>query len=192
MNAAILLVSSAWMAGQTPDVIIPVHHAHSASCGTNCGDGCHEGFGHRLRERIRGLFQRDCCDPCPQPRCHEPRCREHRCHERCHVSHCHNDCDSSWGHGQLWERIRGAFHRDCGCNTGCRTGCCRSGATPAAEPLKDQPRKMPTKNEPKKGQEARVITPPAQTVPAFQNAPAIAPTPAVAPRIIENDTRNPF
>lgn len=206
MNAAILLVSSAWMAGQTPEVIIPVNHAHSASasCGSGCGSACCDS-GPRLRDRIRGLFQRgDCCDPCPQT-CSQPRCHSfqwpqlnlgHRCQSSCdtcgHRQH-HASCDSC-GHGDLFGRIRGMFNRDCGCSSGCNTGCCGSSSTttPAAEPLKDQPKKMPSKSaEPKKGQEARVITPPAQApLPAIQNAPTIAPV--IAPRITDNDTRNPF
>lgn|GEM_PF-5591010 len=213
MNAAILLVSSAWMVGQTPEVIIPVNHA--SSCGSSCGTSCCDSR-PTLRDRIRGLFQRDCCNTaCAQPRCHEVRCHEPRCHEpRCHSfqwpqlnlgNRCHSSCDpcghrahhascDSCGHSDLLDRIRGMFQRDCGCNAGCHTRCCTSGSSPAAEPLKEQPKKMPSKsNEPKKGEEARVITSPAQApLPAIQNAPALAPAPAIAPRIIENDTRNPF
>jgi len=63
--------------------------------------------------------------------------------------------------------------------------------SPGAEPLKDQPRKMPGKADPKKATETQVIYPPARTsAPALQNAPAIAPT--LSPRVTENDARNPF
>jgi hypothetical protein len=66
---------------------------------------------------------------------------------------------------------------------------------PAAEPIKEQPKKMPSKTPPPPAKEEAsiLVTPPAQALPAIQNAPAIAPAaPALAPRIIENDTRNPF
>ncbi len=69
---------------------------------------------------------------------------------------------------------------------------------PAAEPIREQPKKMPSKKEapaPKSEEASILVTPPAQALPAIQNAPAIAPAPAapaLAPRIIENDTRNPF
>jgi hypothetical protein len=88
----------------------------------------------------------------------------------------------------LLERIRNAFHRDRGC---CNDCCTTSGSAPSAEPLKDQPKKLPKT----KAEEARVITTPAQApLPAIQNAPAIqsAPAPALAPRVLDNDTRNPF
>ena len=197
MNAAIFLLSSAWMVGQTPEVIIPVQH--QASGGASAASCCDSG--PRLVDRIRGLFQRDCCNnACAQPRCHSFQWPQlnlgHRCPSSCdrcgHRAH-HASCDSC-GHGDLLERIRSVFQRDCGCNAGCRTRCCTSGAAPAAEALKDQPKKLPSKSkEPKKGEEARVITSPARApLPAIQNAPALAPAPAIAPRIIENDTRNPF
>lgn len=212
VNAAILMLGSAWMAGQTPDVIIPV--SHTTSCGTRCSSCCDSG--PRLLDRIRGLFQRDDChDACAQPRCREVRCHEVRCHDACRQPRCHsfqwpqlnlgNRCRSSCdtcghrahaascdrcGHGDLFARIRSAFRRDRGCNAGCHTRCCTSGGAvaPAAEPIKEQPKKMPGTG-PKKAQETRIIAPPAQ-VPAIQNAPAIAPT--LSPRIIGNDTRNPF
>ncbi len=196
VNAAILLVSSAWMAGQTPDVIIPVqHHAQPAACGGHsggCNDACHEG----ICARLRGLFHREnnCCDSCAQPRCQTFHCpqrhhRDHGCQTHDHGCQAHNACDScGHEHGRLLDRIRGAFHRDCGCDNGCST----SGSAPGAEPLKEQPKKMPTK-EKAKAEEARVITTPGQApLPAIQNAPAIQSAPALAPRVIENDTRNPF
>jgi hypothetical protein len=198
VNAAILLVSSAWMAGQTPDVIIPVQHAQPAACGNNCcNDSCHQGICAKLRERCRGLFQRDHCDSCSQPRCQtfhhceRQHCERQHCerphHERCCQSH--NACDSC-GHTSLLERIRNAFHRDRCCDNGCCNS--TSGSAPGAEPLKDQPKKMPTK-EKTKAEEARVITTPGQApLPAIENAPAIQSAPALAPRTLENDNRNPF
>jgi hypothetical protein len=202
------------MAGQTPEVIVPVGHQSAASaCGPSCGasccdDGC--GVGHRLRDRLghlRGRFQRnDCCqetcDPCARSRGHGHR----------------NACDSCdpCGNGGFLARIRGMFHRDRGC---CADTCCNGSAHPApaggtiqpspAEPLKEQPKKLPKGGT----KEASIITPPTQPIapavqeaPALQEAPAPAPalqqnspainatpiTPAIAPRIIEGDVRNPF
>ena len=230
VNAALLLVSSAWMAGQTPDVIIPVNHA--TSCGTNCGSSCCDS-GPRWRDRLRGLFHRDrcqddCAQPCPQPRCQpcpQPRCQpcpQPRCQPacpqpRCHVvcqpqcrpqpacghrcrSSCddhgraHSSCGDDCGRGRLFERIRNAFHRDRGCCGDCGPACV-SEHTPGhapAEPLREQPKKMPSKDVKKATTQGQIVNPPAQTaVPALQSAPTIAPT--LAPRIIENDGRNnPF
>ena len=250
MNAAILLVSSAWMAGQTPDVIIPVGRTTSCgspcttSCNTRCSTSCCDSR-PRLCDRIRGLFQRNGCESscapprcpevrCHEVRCHEVRCRESRCHEtrcqttcptnnhcsqprchsfqwpqlnlcnrdrnccnpcqeRIHAAPCHNQCDNGCGHshGELLARIRGAFHRDRGCNGGCNTNCCTTTVVPGAEPIREQPKKLPGKGELKKAQETRLITTP-QQAPTTHITPVIAPTPALAPPVLASDPRNPF
>jgi hypothetical protein len=166
------------MAGQTPEVIVPVDHRSAASaCGPSCGasccdDGC--GVGHRLRDRLhqwRGRFQRnDCCqtqcDPCATSRGHGRR----------------NACDSCdpCGGGGFFARFRGLFHRDRGC---CEDTCCNAHGTtggtpaPAAEPLKEQPKKLPKGGT----KEASLITPPARTpiIPAVDDAPALEQAPAL-------------
>lgn len=212
MNAAILLVASAWMTGQAPEVIIQVqHHGPAASsCGNSCGSSCCDdaGVGHRLRGRLQGLFQRDsCCEPqcAPANQCCESRGHRfsfsfgHRRNNDCCEPACPTTCDPCCGGPNLLERIRSRFHRDRGC---CEDACCGGtstmggGAAPSAEPLKDQPKKMPSKDGAK---EVRIITPPNQApiAPAIQNAPVInnttpAVAPAVTPRIIESGVRNPF
>jgi hypothetical protein len=83
------------------------------------------------------------------------------------------------------------FRRDRGCCGDCGSACTTVHSAPVAEPLKDQPKRMPGKADPKKATETQAIYPPARTsAPGIQNAPAIAPN--LAPRVIENDARNPF
>jgi hypothetical protein len=245
VNAAILLVTSAWMTGQAPEVIIPVqHHAPAASaCGNGCGNGggcCDDGggFGHRMRGRLHGLFNRghgnDCCEQVVEVDCCASRGHRLFGHRRdscdsCDTGHGRNDCGC--GGPGLFERFRNLFHRDRGC---CEDACCDSGAHPApaggvimpgeplpgrpvppgAEPLKEQPKKLPNKAG-APARQTRVITPAVETplAPGLQDAPAInapainapaAPAvnvpainppatsaPAIAPRIIETE-RNPF
>jgi hypothetical protein len=235
VNAAILLVTSAWMAGHTPDVIIPVGHASQGpSCGASCDDSCNGGIGARLRECFSGLFQRnDCNDRCEPQRCERQHCAPQRCErqrcepQRCERQHCapqrcerqrcepqrcepqrcereprcrqwnfghRDDCNNSCDSGcNFFGRLRGLFHRDndC-CEGGTHNGACAPGAVPAPEPLRDQPRKMPSKTAAPR-EEVRVITTPDQSpLPVIQTAPGAVTVPALTPRNIESDTRTPF
>jgi hypothetical protein len=209
-------------------MIVPVqHHAPAASaCGNSCGASCCDdggGIGHRLRGRLHGLFNRghgnDCCEQVVAVDCCDS--GGHRRGFGHRRNDCDTGCDDGCGKPGLLDRIRGMFHRDRGC---CADTCCGNGAHPApggtvivpgtppgAEPLKEQPKKLP--NKPGAPKQTRVITPTVETpiAPALQDAPAInapaapafnvpainppatnAPAtnaPAIAPRIIE---RNPF
>jgi hypothetical protein len=215
VNAAFLLVTSAMLVGQAgggagdkkseplpgaPKVVA------ASSCGPDCG--C-DGFGHRLRDKLRGAFSRD-CDSCkPTACCHEkhartplfscrceeackpklwkwePTCREHKPH--CASTKCSDACDS----GCFLDRLRGAFKRD---------RCCDScGAAPVKSGEKiDAPKQLP-KGGDKKRQEVRIEEQPAPltpnaipSVPSVEIVPVPVPAPtAPAPRV-DGDRRDPF
>jgi hypothetical protein len=170
VNAAFLLVTTAWLAGADP-VPPPAHPApapvaSSASCDGCCNDDCGCG-GHKLFGKLKGLFHRDCgCDTGCNTGC-----------DTCGHGHawgggwghksadcgCNDDCGCG-GH-KLFGKLKGLFHRgDCGCDTcGCDS-CGANGAiapapagavAPRAEPIpapKEAPKKMP--NAPAKKVEA--------------------------------------
>ncbi len=151
MNVAYLLVSTAWLSGQTPDgkdtkAVIPppavVHPAApvmggmtggSCGCESGCDTGCCDSgssWGHRFRERMRGLFRRgghgnDCCDTCaPAPTCCSapaPSC----CSAPAPSGNtCDSCCDSGSSRGHRFrERMRGLFRRGGHGNDCCDTGC---------------------------------------------------------------------
>lgn len=143
MNAAFLLVTATWLAGDTPAAQAPKtdqpiradqpvaaapYHAGSVvsapyaggcgSCGSSCDACCEESWGSKFRGRLHGLFHKnDCCDSCstcaPAPSCNT----------------C-NTCDSGWK-----SKWRGWWNRDDCCDHGhascgaCATSCdsCDSG-----------------------------------------------------------------
>src|SRR5713101_9579260 len=62
VNAAFLLVTTAWLAGAdqpAPAVVQADPPAATSSC---CGGGCGGGCGHGFLDKFRGLFHRDCCE----------------------------------------------------------------------------------------------------------------------------------
>lgn len=162
MNVAYLLVSTAWLAGDTtPAMTVPAAPAASPAmvapapaigggCGCDSGCGCDtgccesSGWGHRFRQRMGGLFKRHhggaCCDTCaPAPTCCSAPAPAPSCCSA-PAATCDSCCDtgSSWGH-RCKSRLGGLFHRNrggCGCDTGCSgdTGCnsCGGGAVGGA------------------------------------------------------------
>ncbi|MSQ93557.1 MAG: hypothetical protein EXR98_03260 [Gemmataceae bacterium] len=212
MNAAFLLVTGAILVGQGGDnkpAPPPAAPAVASSCGHD--RGC-DGFGHRLRDKLCGLFNRDKCDPCPKTTacCHEKHARTPLFHSRCEEAckpnlwkwepacrekkhcvstKCHDDCDR----GSLLDRLRGVFHRD---------RCCDSGST---VPVKSgekigSPKKMPEipKDKEKSTEEVRIVPQPAAitpnaipAVPSVQIVPTPVPSLIPAPRV-EGDRRDPF
>lgn len=211
MNAAFLLVTTAWLAGSGP---APSHgviqtsccgggHAAVASsgCGGGCGsswesaDCCKPGLIQRLRDKI---FRRDCggCDTCATA------------HTSC------GDCCEREG---LLSRLRGMFHRTkCTdpCADTCGGGCngCGSvshvpahvapghvvpgGAVPGQMPrAPDKPEPLPA---PKGGEPAaRPLPKPAgDTVRVIPPQPVAAPvlevTPTTAPKAVTPGARSPF
>lgn len=205
MNAAFLLVTSAMLVGQGGDkkpAPPPAAPAAVSSCCNHDPCGC-EGFGHRLREKLRGLFNRDNCDACQPTTCHthhkaaacpktcndacrpkfwQPACREPKA---CAPA---KTCTDPCGHAShnLLAKLRERFARnDC---------CGGTTAAPAKAGEKiDAPKKMPDAS--KKPQEVRIDTPPApiaitQPVPA-PPVVGVAPVPVPVPRV-EGDRRDPF
>lgn len=168
MNAAFLLLTSAWMAGADPAPATPAAPAVVAGqscCGTSCcDDGCgRKLFNGALRARLAGLFHKDCCDPCapacpapcapvckpvcppacPPAPCCKPApvcCPKPVCCQPAPVCKpaCDPCADSCCGRTKLLDRLRGLFHKDC-CG-GCDP-CC--GAAPVAPAPAEQPKKMP-------------------------------------------------
>jgi len=193
VNAAFLLVTTAWFAGDTA-AAMPAPAA-SACCGTTCATSCDacDCGGHKLLGKLRGMFKRnDCCDTCPAPKCHAP---APKCAPTCAPAHC-DSCGSSGP--KLLERLRGHFHHDKGCcDGGCSTPtCCGTGATvmpKVGEPIQTPPKKMPSTNpSPKVGFDT---APPAtiQANPAIEAVPNAGQVPpAVVPNVESENLRNPF
>jgi hypothetical protein len=230
VNAAFLLVTSAMLVGQpggadkkpAPPAAVAPAPVVSTGCGAGCGScqdacGC-ESFGHKLRDKFRGLFARKCCDTCdtckpaPAPTCSTcDSCpKAWTWHKRCHEPACTtcapapktcDTCNSSCGCGShaFFERLREGFRRkDCGCDS-CSTGNSCGSAPVAAPPVKTEPiappKKMPDPKTPdKKPAQVRIDTPPA-SIPAIPTAPTVEVTPSPAaipvPRV-EGDRRDPF
>ncbi len=211
MNAAFLLMTSALVVGQAgggtaktpappPVTTAPVVSSGcgAGGCGSCCQDTCGcESFGHRLRDRLRGLFNRNsCCDTCstcaPACQTHARSCDtcdscaprawtwQRRCHESCNTctSSC-NTCNDSCGcrtHSFL-----DRFRRNSCCET-CNTCNSCGGAAPVAtppgkvEPIAP-PKKMPEPpktGDKKPGQALGVPNP----IPAIPTAPTVELTPA--------------
>jgi hypothetical protein len=177
VNAAFLLVTSAWLAGQAAppppaQPAPPYAHAHpapaapaasSACCDTGC-DSCCEGG---LLARLRGWFRRhdDCCDTCDT---HKPAPPPAPSHHDC--GGCQDECGCGQG---LLARLRGWFRRD-DCCDGCATDCSGTAAAPAAHapPRPPEPIKAPKSTEPPKEMPkgttngAGLILPPSGLTPA--------------------------
>lgn len=157
MNAAILLVTSAWLAGQDapppaakpapppPAHAAPAPAAPSACCDSGC-DSCCESGG--FFARLRGWFHRhdDCCDTCdtgghhaappPPPPAHKESC----------AASCGDDCCG----GGFLARLRGWFHRHDSCDE-CATDCCGTAAAPTGPPPRPpEPIQAPKSTEPPK------------------------------------------
>jgi hypothetical protein len=215
VNAAFLLVTTAWMTGQP--AAAPVHAGPGPAvqaCGSSCcQDSCNEGFCQRLKDRLRGAFQRDnCCDTCAAPKCAPaPRCeRAPACKPAC----CTTTCSTSCGRERLWHRrdrgccdTKPACPTQTCCDNGCNEGllsrlrglcqrrnnycdCCSNGGAvtvPAGERI-PAGKKMPSAEPPASKTEVRIITP----APAPTAAPALDATPAIVPGIDALDNRNPF
>lgn len=225
VNAVFLLMTSAMLVGQaaekkaTPPAPGPTP-AVAAASGPNCGNsdpcGC-EGFGQRLRNKLKGLFNRDACDTC-QPATCQP--------SHAHVSFFKKSCDDC-GRSRLinWQPTHRPQTCAPTCNDPCANGglnilgklraifqrrdnCCEGGiSSPAApkkagEPIQNPGKKMPattptTPVVPKtaKPQEVRIETIPVpiapSIIPVVPNSPAVEITPVPAPRI-EGTNRDPF
>ena len=195
MNAAFLVLTTAWLAGAeaapaAPPKNPPATAAPAGSCSGSCGACCDSCGRERLIDRLRSRFHRgDCCDSCKPAKCDSCCERERlidRLRSRFHRGDCCDSCKSSCGacndcgcgRERLIDRIRARFHRN-----GCCDDCCGS-AGPAKGPEqigppKETPKKMPSSEPPKVG----AIT------------PSLDVTPVTAPRAnqtIETETKSPF
>ncbi len=173
MNAAFLLVTTAWIAGAdaaappakpTPQPAAPVYSVGTGGCTgggcggcDSCGDcGCDSGHGGGLFSKLKARLHRsdDCgCDS---------GCGGHGggllsrfkgfghkndCDTGCGCGSSCDSCDSGHG-GGLRGKLRGLFHRskDCGCDTGCGgcdTGCNGCAGTISPIPAGGMPRAEP-------------------------------------------------
>ena len=167
MNAAFLLVTTAWLAGADPAPPAPLPAtpapaatapapAPAASCGT-CGS-CSESEG--LLAKLRARLHKDTCDTCapapkyapapcftPAPKCDvcEGPSLLDRIKAKMHKDECgcQGSCGSACDAPSLLDRLKARFHKDdCGC------GCAAAVVPPPAKPA--EPLKMPKEGEPGK------------------------------------------
>lgn len=172
MNAAFLLVTSAWLAGADPaPAAAPAVTATTGCCGT-CDACCDEGFGKRFLGRLKGMWRRDdCCDSCghekttccaPAPKAHCDTC-DHGCKESwkdrfkgmfkrdccdsCETKSCHGTCAATACDDcckESWkDRLKGWFKRNDCCDTCSTCGSAAPAAAPKAEPIGPPKEKMP-------------------------------------------------
>ncbi len=214
MNAAFLLMTSAMLVGQAGEKVpvpakvapAPAPIVASSACGSNCGNsdpcGC-EGFGHRLRGRLRGLFNRDTCDTCQPATCqtshsHFSLFRRSGCDDcgparvwnwqpkHTHHQTCAPTCNDPCANNGLniLGRLRGIFHRR---DTGCCEGGCSSPVTTTTAPAKaGEPIQNPGKKMPDAPKTTPNTTPvvPKTTKPQEVRIETPAPVSPVAPSII--------
>lgn len=194
MNAAFLLVTSAWLAGQAPAVEAPktiapapapAITAHAAPIAQGCGGGC-------------GSCETSCCDSCSKPSLMDrlrARFKKNDCCDSCNTcSSCstcttvkYTSCDSCCEKEGFFSRLRNKFRKsDCcdSCNT-CGTGCSSCGTTgvigapgvltpaPAVAPQSAEPIQAPKKEMPMPKGSASILVPqpvgPAATSLAIEN-----------------------
>ena len=210
VNAAFLLVTGAMLVGQAGDKkVTPVPPPTTPAATSGCNSdpcGC-ENFGHRLRDKLGGLFQRNncnscqptCCDNAPRQVHHNTGCndcgRQRSFTPTCHQPKtCAPTCTDSCGHGgfNLLSHLRGRFSRnDCGCDGGC--GSTTAPPVKAGEKI-DAPKKMPTETPKKTNTDVRFETTPAplaapNTIQPLPTPPAVEVTPVPVPRV---EGREPF
>lgn len=190
MNAAFLLVTTAWLAGQAPQppaaapapapIAVAPAPAHIASgcnsCGSAC-DACNDcekpGLFARLRDKFRSKGCNDCCDTCNT--CATPVKIAVPCETTC--GSC-GACDSCCDKPSLRDRLRGMFKRN-KCDDCCSTPCNSCGAAiaapaPAAAPVGEPigaPKKVePPKSMPAGGKVGQILIPqPANNALSFSN-----------------------
>lgn len=140
MNAAYLLLTSAWMAGADAAPVAPAAAAPVVSTGSCCGGGCATSCdpcanrcGPNLFERLRSRFHRnDCCDTgCSAPVVHHKCCTPAPAPTCCTpVKSCTPACDPcgrrfnfnfNWRRNDCCDTGCGSHkYNDCGCNDACR------------------------------------------------------------------------
>jgi hypothetical protein len=219
VNAAFLLVTSAWLAGADPvpqaqpGAAAPAPAAAAPAPATaapapaattygGCGSCCNGYAGHAsydcgcessgLFGRLHARFSRhnDGCDTCSS-------CAPsyHTWNSGGHSGGCGavSSCDSCGSSG-LFGRLRGRFHHgsDCGCDTGCSTGCssCGTYAAPTGV-IAPKPAGEPIK-APKEGEPIKKMPEGAKPTDKEARAPATLQVAPAATRVIETGTRSPY
>ena len=210
MNAAYLVLTTAWLAGDAPAAPAPAPAAPvvSAPIGGGCGGGCgaatdaccDSGCGggkFSLFGKLKGKFQKGCgcessCAPvqqhcAPAPTCCEaPRAKKWKKHNDC----CEQapTCDDGCGKGSLFGKLKGKFrkHGDCGCDSGCGSSSCGcgggsyGGAVAPGAPVET----IPGAPRPAEGAPRRMpATPAAPGTGSVMNGVPTIVTPVVAPRL---------
>ena len=198
MNAAFLVLTTAWLAGADAAAPPPPKNpapaaapvgSCSGSCGACCDEGCGRRFFHRCRERcnrcrdhVRRCRSHDTCHDTCDTGCEREGCfarlkaRFHRCNQ-CEGA-CGTSCDDC-GRGRLFGRLRDLFHRHNDCDDCCGSATPARGGPESIGPPREQPKKMPSSEPPKVG----AIT------------PSLEVTPVIAPKSnlpIETETKSPF
>ncbi len=121
MNAAFLLVTTAWFAGDTT-AAMPVGACCRATSTCSTCSTCETG-GHHLLDKLRAKFQKgnscDTCATCAAPKCAPAPVCAPKCAPVCAPA----PCDTCSSGPKLLERLKAHFHKEkCGCDTGCATG----------------------------------------------------------------------
>jgi len=179
VNAALFMLTSAFVAGADPAPAAPAPAPAIVSTGSSCGGGCatvcDSGCGHKpgLWSRLKARFSKHSSCGCEAaPACKaEPVCKKEpifhckptpvcKAEPVCKAAPaptcggCATACDSGCGHVGLWSRIKGKFgkHGSASCDT-CDGGCAPAAVAAPADPVpaKDPPKKEMPKDLPKGG-----------------------------------------
>ncbi|HEV3238252.1 MAG TPA: hypothetical protein VGZ25_14775 [Gemmataceae bacterium] len=200
MNAAFLLVTTAWLAGaDAPPPSAPAAPAATSSWSGGC-DACCESHGSRWKKLFSHKHE-DCCDPCAKPACPKPSCDP--CAKESHhlkgLFHKSADCCDTCAKPtykpapafsggcnaccedkpSCWEKLKARLHRSDCCDP------CASGTTTSAvpakmpEPIKAPKDAGPAKKLPEGGKEVRII-----------ETNDVKPASASEP--VEKETKSPF
>ncbi len=193
MNAALFMLTSAWMAGADVQVTPAPAPAPAApavvSTGSSCGGGCatacdpcasKPGLFSKMRGRFSGIGGHKSCDSCA-PACAPAPAPVVMKHAPVTTSCCEQPC----GKSGLFSRLSFGGHKSSscgGCATACGTGPCDGAITtvPPAKPEVIPPPKKEEKKEMPKGGTTGITIEPVLT-------------PVVAPKPIDlNGQKNPF
>ncbi len=189
MNAAFLLLTSAWLAGADPVAAPVIAPAPGACCGGACGccDTCDpcccekESCWARFCRRFR---HHDCCDSCEtkccEPKCCAPKCCEPKCcaPKCCEPKCCEPCCEKESWWTRFCNRCR---HHDC-CNT-CDTCCDTCGGHGTIAPMPAAPVMPPAPGAPgaapAPGPKAEPIAPPKEEKKEEETAHPLEQGPAI-------------
>jgi hypothetical protein len=204
VNAAYLLLTSAWLAGAdaAPAAPAPAASTPVVASGSCCGNSggcssCADSCGCekvKFWDKWKGKFHKNDCGCQPTCGCAAP---APTCGCAAPVHHVHAapscgcapapscGCDDGCGKVRLWDRMKAKFHKDCGCESSCSTcgGGCSSCGAPAAAPTGEA---VPV--APKAGEAPKKM--PTSTAPMTMNGIGVDATPVAAPRL-DNEQEGP-